>query len=102
MGCAGYSGVMANFHADLYVWLCENYEKEPQQAEKLMDFLGAASMVECQAYPVNAKYHMQLEGINMDLKTRTMDAGCFTGSRKLEIEQFRMITERYREAFFQK
>lgn len=61
MGCAGYSGVMANFHADLYVWLVKNYEKEPERAKLMMDFLGAASLVECQVYPVNCKYHMQLE-----------------------------------------
>ena len=25
MGCAGYSGVMANFHTRFYAWLCQNY-----------------------------------------------------------------------------
>ena len=28
-GAAGYSGIMANFHPNLIVWLYENYEKQP-------------------------------------------------------------------------
>ncbi len=31
---AGYSGVMANFHPDLYVWLCKNYKKQPEKAQE--------------------------------------------------------------------
>ena len=38
---------MANFHPDLYVWLCKNYKEQPEKAQELMNFLGAASMVEC-------------------------------------------------------
>ncbi len=100
MGCAGYSGVMANFHPDLYVWLVNNYEKEPEKAEKMMNFLGAASTIECQVYPVNAKYHMNLEGVPMTLVTRSKDPREMTKSRKLEIEQFRAVTQMFREMFF--
>ena len=100
MGCAGYSGVMANFHASLYAWLVDNFEKEPERAEKLMDFIGAASMVECQVYPVNCKYHMNLMGVKMDLMTRTKDAALLTGSKKLEIDQFYNIEQRYIKHFF--
>ena len=100
MGCSGYSGVMANFHASLYAWLVDNYEKEPERAEQLMDFIGAASMVECQVYPVNCKYHMNLMGVPMDLMTRTKDAALLTGSKKLEIDQFYNIEQRYIKHFF--
>lgn len=55
-GGNGFSGVMANFHADLYVWLCENYETYPDKARLVADFLTVASMIERQVYPVNAKY----------------------------------------------
>lgn len=102
MGCAGYSGVMANFHADLYVWLCKNFEKEPERAEIMMNYLGAASTIECQVYPVNSKYHMQLEGLNITTKSRKQDDALLTGSRKLEIEQFRANTEYFRKCFFGK
>ena len=40
MGCAGYSGVMANFHPDLYVWLCKNYKEQPEKAQELVTFLS--------------------------------------------------------------
>ena len=32
LGASGFSGVMANFHADLYVWLCRNYRNEPDRS----------------------------------------------------------------------
>lgn len=99
MGCAGYSGVMANFHPDLYVWLCEHYKTEPEKAEQLLPFLGATSMVEWQGYPVNAKYHMQLTGVPMELVSRVRDASWMTPTRKLEIEQFYEMTQRFRNSF---
>ncbi len=91
MGCAGFSGVMANFHADLYVWLCENYEKAPEKAKLVQDFLGLASVIECQCYPVNAKYHMNLEGVPMELLSRTRDASALTVSRKAEVEELHRL-----------
>ncbi|MFV0467215.1 MAG: dihydrodipicolinate synthase family protein [Lachnospiraceae bacterium] len=100
LGCAGYSGVMANFHADLYQWLCQNYKNEPERAEKMMNFLGAASMAECQVYPVNCKYHMQLEGIPILTKSRKQDDALLSASKKLEIEQFHAITQEFKEQFF--
>lgn len=99
MGAAGYSGVMANFHGDLYEWLCQNYEKEPEKASIMQNILGAASLVECQVYPINAKYHMQLEGVDMTTKSRVKDELLLTGSKKLEIEQFRQAMDYYRETF---
>lgn len=99
MGCAGYSGVMANFHPDLYVWLCGNFEKEPERAELMQNFCGAASMVECQIYPVNAKYHMQLSGIPITTMCRTRSREELTFSKLLEIEQFKEITDCFRKQF---
>lgn len=54
-GGAGYSGVMANFHPDLYVWLC-------------------------------AKYHMQLNGINIALYNR-VSQGSLSDRTRLQVEQ---------------
>lgn len=100
MGCAGYSGVMANFHADLYVWLVDHYREEPERAKIMMNFLGAASMTECQVYPVNSKYHMNLEGVSMTTRSRRQDQNLLTGSKKLEIEELHAITETFRQSFF--
>lgn len=66
----------------------------------MMNFLGAASLTECQVYPVNAKYHMNLVGVKMDLMTRTKDASLLTGSKKMEIEQFYMCEEMFKHSFF--
>ena len=38
IGCAGFSGIMANFHPNLYVWLTENWERFPDKAEMLQNF----------------------------------------------------------------
>ena len=101
MGVAGYSGVMANFHPDLYRWLVDNYDKEPEKAEKMQDFLGAASVMECQVYPCNAKHYLgQLEGLNITSLSRKQDNSLLTGSRLLEIEQFKAVTDIFRENFF--
>lgn len=85
-GCAGYSGVMANFHPELYSWLCANYKTEPEKAEKLFNFLSMVSTIELQQYPVNAKYHLQKLGFDVTAKCRVRDCGTFTESNKKEID----------------
>jgi 4-hydroxy-tetrahydrodipicolinate synthase len=100
MGCSGYSGVMANFHPELYVWLCENYLKYPDKALILQNFLGFASMAECQIYPVNAKYYLGLEGLGIEIYTRSRNYKEFIDSRKAEIEQMRNTTIYFKESFF--
>lgn len=101
-GCTGYSGVMANFHPDLISWLVKNFDKEPERAEEMQDFIGAASTIECQVYPCNAKYYLQLEGLPITTKSRKQDDALLTESHKLEIEQYRRVTERFRKYFFGK
>lgn len=101
MGCSGFSGVMANFHADMYGWLCKNYKEQPQKAELMQAFLGFASVIECQVYPVNAKYHMNLEGVEMTLNCRNKDKNDLTGSRKLEVEQLHTLYHHMRKSFLE-
>ena len=86
LGVAGYCGVMANFHPALYDWLLNNWEKEPLKAKELMNFLSLASQIERQLYPVNAKYHFALEGIEIQYSSRSKDASLFTPANKLEVE----------------
>ncbi|MBO4342391.1 MAG: dihydrodipicolinate synthase family protein [Clostridia bacterium] len=85
-GCAGYSGVMANFHPELYALLYRNYKKDPMKAEALASFLSMASVIELQQYPVNAKYHMTKRGVNISLKTRVRDCSGFKECNKMEID----------------
>jgi len=69
-GAAGYSGVMTNFHADLYAWLCANWKKNGELAEELQAFIGLAAVIEYQLYPVNAMYALQGEGLPFKLVSR--------------------------------
>ncbi len=99
MGCAGFSGVMANFHSDLYAWLCDNFDKDPAKAELVQAFVSFASVIECQCYPVNAKYHMNLEGVDMNIFSRSRDMAELTGSRKMEVEALHKIYHHMRKEF---
>ena len=97
MGCSGYSGVMANFHPEIYGWLCRNFETEPEKAVDFQNFVGFASMTEWQMYPVNAKYYLGLEGIEMGYTSRARDASQFITARKMEIEQMRGVTLKFKK-----
>lgn len=90
-GAAGYSGVMANFHANAYVRLIEQFASNAEEAARLQNLVGFASLAERQMYPVNAKYHLQLEGIPVQLAGRTSDATGFTSAMRLEVEQMRAV-----------
>ena len=94
MGCAGYSGVMANFHPELYARLCGCYGTDPETAEYLQELVGFFSVAECQCYPVNAKYYLRLEGLGLEIDSRARDKAEFTKSRRMEIEQMRALTLR--------
>lgn len=98
-GCAGYSGVMGNFHPELYAWLCKNFDTDPSGAERMQAFLGFASLAECQMYPVNAKYYLSLEGLGVRTHCRCADARLFAPSRRLEIEQMHALTQWFKRAF---
>lgn len=99
IGCAGFSGVMANFHPELYAWICENFEKQPELAQKIQDFVGFFSVAECQMYPVNAKYYQNLEGNKMEYISRARDAGEFKRNRQLEIEQMYNLTQEFKKIY---
>lgn len=98
-GAAGYSSVMGNIHPELYAWLCRTWAEAPTAAARLQDFLGVASMLGARAYPVCAKYYLQLEGLPISLHTRTRPAADLTPSIKLEVAQLRALTCEYREAY---
>ncbi len=95
-GCSGYSGVMANFHPDLYVWLCKNFAKYPRQAELLQDALTMCSFIEKQWYPVNAKVALHGLGI-MGTMTRTKDPAAMTPTWELEVRQLMELSQAMRE-----
>jgi 4-hydroxy-tetrahydrodipicolinate synthase len=95
-GISGYSGVMSNFFPDLYVWLVANWAHNPAAAETVQNFIGAASLAERQAYPVNAKYYLQREGLPIAIHCRARDARQFSPAERLEVEQLAALYRRFK------
>lgn len=86
-GAAGFSGIMGNFHPDLYAWVCDNYEKEPEKAERVQGFLTLTAFLEALAYPQTAKYHMNKAGVPMSLWSRSCDQKKFTKYQRMIIDE---------------
>ena len=74
-GAHGYSGVMSNFHPGLYVWLCYNWQNEPEKAEALAAYLSTASLIEYLDYPVCARDYQKSIGNFQSAAARALDAG---------------------------
>lgn len=96
-GGSGYCGIMANYHPSLYVWLCHNYENEPEKAKLLQNFFTMSGFTEVGLpYPLTAKYHMCLEGIETELSTRKPDGGMLTDYAKDCIQQMRNLANYFK------
>ena len=95
LGAAGFCGVMLNFHPELYGWLCRNWRKNMQKAQKLQDFATVASLIELQNYPTNAKYHMSLSGVPIGLVTRSKDYAGFQELQKSEVQALYQCWQNY-------
>jgi len=95
-GCAGFSGVMGNFHPQLYAKLCECYGEDPALAERLQDFCNMAFRMR-QMHPVCAKYYLRLEGVPMGIASRAKDASLFTREQQLIIEHLRELTQQFEQ-----
>lgn len=89
-GVAGYCGVMANFHPELYVWLCSN--PYSPKAQTVSDLLTMCSLIERQYYPANAKYAMKLCGLDVGIKCRVKNEQYFTASFAEEVKAIMRIT----------
>ena len=96
-GAAGFSGIMGNFHPDLYAWVCDNYEKEPEKAERVQGFLTLTAFLEALAYPQTAKYHMNKVGVSMSLWSRSCDQKKFTRYQRMIIDELMQTENHVRE-----
>lgn len=92
-GAAGFSGVMANFHPELYAWLLKNYEAQPEKAETMQAALTMFSLIERQLYPVNAKYHLTNVGVFESIFTRTKSHYQLTETFKEEVRQMARMAD---------
>jgi 4-hydroxy-tetrahydrodipicolinate synthase len=97
LGIAGYCGVMANFHPELYRWGIDNLKSA--DTRELFDFLSVASLIERQCYPINAKMFIQLDGVDIRLFSRVIDESVFSAAERLEVEQLYRLTRIYSERF---
>lgn len=93
LGVNGYSGIMANFHPEIYVYLMELLSKQPDKADYLSNLLSLASLIETRQYPVNAKYYLMLEGIFENYRCRAVDYSKFTATNRLETEQLHRLSQ---------
>ena len=93
-GADGYCGIMANFHPALYVWLCHNFAKEPEKAERVQGLLGSLGYTEgALPYPLSAKYHMGLCGIPTENIARTRPSEDLTEYAMSSIRQMKCLTD---------
>jgi len=90
-GCAGYSGVMGNFHPQLYARLCACNNDDPALAERLQAFLDKAFAMRC-AYPADAKYCLRLDGVPMGWACRSRAAAAFTREHQAKMEGLMRLT----------
>ncbi|MFD2330476.1 dihydrodipicolinate synthase family protein [Cohnella sp. GCM10020058] len=86
-GGNGYSGILANFQPELYVWLTRHWRRYPEQAQVVQDYLGASNLFEGRHYPTSSKYYLQLEGLPATLKCRNRKESDFKITHRREIEQ---------------
>lgn len=94
-GAHGFSGIMANFHPEMYVWLTRHIGHP--NAERVQHVLTAASLLEYQLYPTNAKYFLR-EFAHLPITTycRVQDERKLTAHFREEIKQVAaMIEEAY-------
>lgn len=93
-GGSGYCGIMCNFHPRLYAWLSENYEKQPEKADRVQALIGSLGFTEVGLpYPLTAKYHMGLCGIPTENVARNRKSGELTDYVKDCVKQMKLLTD---------
>jgi len=94
-GGDGYCGIMCNFHPRLYAWLGENFAKEPEKAELVQGLIGTFGFIEVGLpYPLTAKYHMCLCGIETELTARNRPGEALTEYAKSCMRQMKQVTDK--------
>lgn len=93
-GAGGYCGIMCNYHPKLYSWLSKNYISEPEKARLVQALIGTLGFTESGlAYPLSAKYHMNLCGIPTEVIARNRKSTELTAYGKSCMEQMKLCTD---------
>ena len=98
-GAAGYSGIIANYCPSLFVWLWENFQKEPERAEALSDMLSMLSFTEDAAYPITAKYFLKEQGLRITTESRATAPDKFGAYQKNYVEQMARVIEKLKSEY---
>ncbi len=62
-GCHGFSGIGANYCPALYVYLCDRFRNEPEQASEIQEFLTRLDAFAETKYPASAKIWLSMAGL---------------------------------------
>lgn len=93
-GADGYCGIMCNFHPKLYAYLEKSYKSDLDKAKKIQALIGLLGFTEATIpYPLSAKYHMSLCGINTNLITRNPACKELTEYSKACLRQMKELTD---------
>jgi len=93
-GAWGYSSTMANVHPELYVWMCENHEKYPEQAEYLQSILCFTAFSEFLDYPLTAKYLLRRQGVPIEMNSRLCPGKELPPYHRVIMDQLYDLTQR--------
>ena len=97
MGAAGYSGIMANIHPELYHWLYENLDgKDSDKIESVAGFLSVASLCECLDYPQCAKYYLNRELGGGETTRRPFERE-FNDTDRSQMEHIRLLNDKFKD-----
>lgn len=92
-GAHGYCGIMCNYHPALYAWLGKNYESV--SADIVQSVIGTFGFTEVGLpYPLTAKYHMNLCGIETENIARNRKSEDLTEYGKSCMKQMKYATDK--------
>ncbi len=98
-GADGYSGIMANFHPELYSWVYKNYKDNPEKAEQLSDALSMMAFTESPAYPCTAKYYQNKYAVPMSIESRSGDPKRLTSYQRYIVAQMYNMQTKLRKEY---
>lgn len=92
-GAAGYCGVMANIHPELYVKLYKS-DYSSKKASLLQDYLGLTAMIESVSYPCCAKDFLhRFRGVDIETYSRSADENAYSPYQRDLITRFAELNE---------
>lgn len=72
----GFCGIGSNYMPQLYAWLCQNSNAQPQLATELQEFLASAEgLMEGSTYPASAKHYLRLRNLDIGPYSRKVPEG---------------------------